>query len=136
MARRKHVDLSNEEPGLRAEPVITGLETMDLEVSPKRLRLLTAMRHDSRLGAGAVSLLLLAAILGCSAGIGALAHWVGVGPVGCMIAAGVAAVVAIGMIIFVFTSKGTDRAPETGPPVSEPAGAPGAGKKGKNGKRR
>ncbi|WP_369265261.1 hypothetical protein, partial [Streptomyces sp. R35] len=122
-------------PGLRADPVIT-LETMDLEVSPKRLRLLTAMRHDSRLGAGAVSLLILAAILGCAASIGALANWVGVGPMGCMIAAGAAAVVAIGVIIFVFTSKGANHAPETRPPVGKPARASKAVKKRKNRKRR
>jgi hypothetical protein len=117
------VDLSNEEPGLRADPVMTGLETMDFEVSSKRLRLLTSMRHDSRLGAGAVSLLVLIAIFGCAAGIGALANWVGLGPVGCMIAAGVAAFAAVGVIVFVFATNGASRTPETRPPVSGPVHA-------------
>ncbi|WP_328842868.1 hypothetical protein [Streptomyces sp. NBC_00258] len=136
MARRKHTDLSNEEPGLRAEPILD-MEKMDLTVSRKGLRLLTAMHRDSHLGAGAVSLLVLTAMLVCAAGIGALAFWVGLGPTGCMISAGVAAGVAFVVIVFLFAVKETghranaDNAPATRPPVNRPGKKPKRPKKGK-----
>ncbi|MEU5380549.1 hypothetical protein ABZ359_34395 [Streptomyces sp. NPDC005968] len=99
------------------------METMDIEVSPKKVRFLTAMHRDSLLGAGAVSLLLLAAVFGCAVATGILASKVGVGPAGCMIAASVAAAVAIGLVVFVFMNQrpapatAVDHAPETRPPA-------------------
>ncbi|MFG2276065.1 hypothetical protein ACGFNY_40685 [Streptomyces chartreusis] len=120
MKKRKHVDLSNEEPGLRADPV---METMNLELSPKRVVIGTSTHRDSHLGAGAVSLMVLAGVLGCTVSAGALAFWVGMGPVACMLSAAAAAIVALVVTAVIFKTKkrshdtSADYTPETRPPV-------------------
>ncbi|MEU5335642.1 hypothetical protein AB0G51_20270 [Streptomyces asoensis] len=133
MARRKHTDLSNEEPGLRADPV---METLNIKVTPTAVTFGTSTHRDSRLSAGAVSLIVLAGVLGCGAGAGALAFWVGMGATGCMISAAVGAAVSLVVTAAIFRTKtrgqgaALDYTPETRPPVSGP------GKKRKAGKKR
>ncbi|WP_435233978.1 hypothetical protein [Streptomyces sp. Tue6028] len=140
MALRKHTDLSNVEPGQRAEPVIMPMETMGIEVGPKRVRFLAAMHRNSILGTGAVVLLVLAAVFGCAVATGMLAAKVGVGPEGCMIATGVAAAVAIGLVVFVFQqpvpTTDVGPAPETRPPVHRPDKKRKKSKNRKKGKNR
>ncbi|MFJ1673232.1 hypothetical protein ACIOK4_44205 [Streptomyces bottropensis] len=134
MAKRKHVDLSNEEPGLRADPV---MESLNFEVTPKRVTIGTSTHGDSRLSAGGVSLIILAGVLACGVGAGLLAFWVGMGPVGCMVSAAVGAVVALVVTAAIFRTKtrsqGTavDYTPETRPPVVRASRKPKAGKKRK-----
>jgi len=135
MAKYKHVDLSDEEPGPRADPTIK-LETLNFTLSHKGVSFGTSTHRDSRLGAGAVSLIVLAGVLGCGVGAGALAFWVGMGAAGCMISTAVGAAVSLVVTAAIFRTKtrgqgaAVDYTPETRPPVNGP------GKKRKTGKKR
>ncbi|MFJ9250297.1 hypothetical protein [Streptomyces sp. NPDC101776] len=134
MGKRKHVDLSNEEPTPRADPV---METLSIEVGPKRVVVGTSTHRDSHLGVSAASLTASTGVLGTAVGAGALAFWVGMGPVGCMVCAAVGAFVALVVVFFVFKAKthgsgaAVDYTPETRPPVNKSGPKGKAGKKGK-----
>lgn len=134
MAKRKHIDLSNEETGPRADSAIPDI--FGLEVSHKGVRVGTSTHRDSHLGASAASLTVSTGVLGCAVGAGALAFWVGMEPSGCMVSAAIGAVVALVVAFFVFKEMAhrnpttADHTPETRPPVKK------SGPKGKASKKR
>ncbi|MGW5768742.1 hypothetical protein ACWEVY_06300 [Streptomyces longwoodensis] len=135
MAKYKHVDMSDDDPGPRADPTFK-LESMEFALNGKGLRLVTSTLRDSRLGAGAVSFIVLAGMAGCGIGAGALALWVGMGSVGCMVSAAVGAVVSLLVIIVIFRTMTRDQGPAVDSvPEARPA-LKEAGKKRKTRKKR
>ncbi|MFJ3644464.1 hypothetical protein [Streptomyces murinus] len=135
MAKHKHEDFSDEEPGPRADPVFK-LETLVFTLGHKGMSIGTSTHRDSRLGAGAVSFIVLAGVLGGGVIAGALAFWVGVGSAGCMISAAVGVVISLVVTASIFRARtrgkgaAVDHTPETRPPVHKP------GKKRKADKKR
>ncbi|MEI5011717.1 hypothetical protein RB196_34610 [Streptomyces sp. PmtA] len=130
MAVRKNVDLSNEEPTRRADPE---MDHVDLELTPRGLRLRSTLRKGSPIAVGVVGLLLMLVVFAPPAAAGALAMWVGFGPVGIAVTAGVTLVVAVGLLFFVYKKTGfhTDGpAPTRRPPARRQK--KGAGRRGGN----
>jgi hypothetical protein len=127
MAIRKSVDLSNEEPTRRADPE---MDHVDLELNSRGLRLRSTLREGSPIGVGVLCLLLMLVVFVPPAAAGALAVWMGFGPVGIAVTAGVALLVALGLLVFVYRKAG---APANGP---EPTHRPPARRQKKDAGRR
>ncbi|WP_329112895.1 hypothetical protein [Streptomyces sp. NBC_01465] len=87
-------------------------------------------------------MLVLAAVLLCAVATGALAHYVGVGPAGCMIAASAAAAAASALTVFIFTHQRpaptttANHTPKTKPPAQQENNKPKGKKNPKGGKKR
>ncbi|MER7140978.1 hypothetical protein ABT358_31135 [Streptomyces sp. NPDC000341] len=118
MAVRKNVDLSNEEPTHRADPE---MDQVDLELTSRGLRLRSTLRRGSPITAAVQCLLLMVAVFAPPAAAGALMMWMGFGPVGIAVAAGVVLLVAVGLMIFVYKKTGadTDRPKPTNRPPAQ-----------------
>ncbi|MCI4078874.1 hypothetical protein MRQ86_00585 [Streptomyces sp. MMS21 TC-5] len=117
MAARKHVDLSNEETTHRADPEI---DRVDLELTSRGLRLRSTLRKGSPIAAAVQCLLLMVVVFAPPAAAGALMMWMGFGPVGIAVTAGVVLLVAVGLMIFVYKKTGADTdgpAPTRRPPA-------------------
>ncbi|KUN35736.1 hypothetical protein AQJ30_23915 [Streptomyces longwoodensis] len=135
MAKYKHVDMSDDDPGPGADPTLK-LESVEFALNGKGLRFVTSSFRDSRLGAGAVSFIVLAGMAGCGIGAGALALWVGMGSVGCMVSAAVGAVASLLVIIVIFRTMTRDQGPAVDYMPGPKPSLKEADKKRKTGKKR
>ncbi|GAA2647864.1 hypothetical protein [Streptomyces spororaveus] len=119
MATRKYTDtdLSHEEPTHRAD---LGMERVDLEVGTGGVRLRSTLRSNSPIARAVQCLLLAIVILGLPAGAGAVAMWLGLGPVVIGIFSGTGLVAAVGIVAFVYKKPGADadrQEPASRPPA-------------------